>query len=111
MPTFWQVYDDLLKADHYTDDVPEGKQLEYDAIQGMIFGLDDQFTSFIPPEGAKLINENATGSFSGIGAGVDIEQRPRLVPGYLKVFSDSPLKGGAKSQRHDYRGGRPVDYW
>ena len=95
MPTFWQVYD-LLKQNHYADDVPEGKQLEYDAIQGMIFGLDDQFTSFIPPEGAKLINENATGSFSGIGAGVQLNKGRVLQ--IMKVFSDSPAeKAGLKA--------------
>jgi carboxyl-terminal processing protease len=94
MPTFWQVYD-LLKQNHFDDGVPEGKQLEYDAIQGMIFGLDDQFTSFIPPEQAKLINENATGSFSGIGAGVQLNKGRALQ--IMKVYADSPAeKAGLK---------------
>ncbi|HTP10400.1 MAG TPA: S41 family peptidase [Anaerolineae bacterium] len=89
MPTFWKVYD-LLKANHYDDGVPEGTQLEYDAIQGMIFGLDDQFTSFIPPEQAKLINENATGSFSGIGAGVQLNKGRVLQ--IMKIYPDSPAE-------------------
>ena len=94
MPTFWEVYD-LLKQNHYDDGVPEGKQLEYDAIQGMIFGLDDQFTSFIPPEQARLINENATGSFSGIGAGVQLNKGRALQ--IMKVYADSPAeKAGLK---------------
>jgi carboxyl-terminal processing protease len=94
-PTFWQAYD-LLKQNHYEDDVPQGKQLEYDAIQGMIFGLNDQFTSFIPPEEAKLINEDATGSFSGIGAGVQLNKGRVLQ--IMKVFPNSPAeKAGLKA--------------
>jgi carboxyl-terminal processing protease len=89
MPIFWQVYD-LLKQNHFGDDVPQGKQLEYDAIQGMIFGLNDQFTSFISPEEAKLINENATGSFSGIGAVVQLNKGRVLQ--IMKVYSDSPAE-------------------
>ena len=96
MPTFWQAYD-LLKQNHYGDDLPEpASSLEYDAIQGMIFGLDDQFTSFISPEAAKFIKENSTGSFSGIGAGVQLNKGRALQ--IMKVFSDSPAeKGGLKA--------------
>jgi carboxyl-terminal processing protease len=95
MPEFWQVYD-LLKQNHYDGGVPEGKQLEYDAIQGMIFGLNDQFTSFVPPEAAKLINENATGSFSGIGAVVNLNKGRVLQ--IMKVYPDSPAeKAGLKA--------------
>jgi carboxyl-terminal processing protease len=95
MPEFWQVYD-LLKQNHYDGGVSEGKQLEYDAIQGMIFGLNDQFTSFVPPEEAKLINENATGSFSGIGAVVNLNKGRVLQ--IMKVYPDSPAeKAGLKA--------------
>jgi carboxyl-terminal processing protease len=94
MPEFWQVYD-LLKQNHFGGGVPEGKQLEYDAIQGMIFGLNDQFTSFIPPEQAQLINQDATGSFSGIGAGVQLNKGRVLQ--IVKVYPDSPAeKAGLK---------------
>ena len=89
MPTFWQVYD-LLKQNHYGGGVPDGKQLEYDAIQGMIFGLDDQFTSFLPPTQAQLANENATGSFSGIGAGVQLNKGRALQ--ITRIFPDSPAE-------------------
>ena len=53
MPTFWEVYD-LLKQNTMAMICRQGKQLEYDAIQGMIFGLDDQFTSFISPGGGQV---------------------------------------------------------
>jgi carboxyl-terminal processing protease len=93
--TFWEAYN-LLQKDYYGNDLPTGKQLEYDAIRGMIFGLSDQFTSFVSPEAAKLIEEDATGSFSGIGAYVQLN--PNRVLQITRVFQDSPAeKAGLKS--------------
>src|SRR5512136_686482 len=93
--TVWEAYN-LLQKDYYGNDLPTGKELEYDAIRGMIFGLSDQFTSFVSPESAKLIEEDATGSFSGIGAYVQLN--PNRVLQITRVFQDSPAeKAGLKS--------------
>ncbi len=95
MPMFWQVYD-LLNQNHYGGGMPQGKQLEYAAIQGMIFGLNDPFTSFITPEEAKRINQDATGSFSGIGAVVQLN-KDRVLQ-IVKVYAGSPAeKAGLKA--------------
>ena len=62
----------------------------------MIFGLEDQFTSFVSPEAAKLIEEDATGSFSGIGAYVQLNKQRALQ--ITKIFQDSPAeKAGLKA--------------
>ena len=93
--TFWEAYN-TLKREYYGTDVPQGKDLEYDAIQGMIFGLSDQFTSFIPASKAKLLEEDATGSFSGIGAYVQLNKARVLQ--ISKIFSNSPAeKAGLKA--------------
>ncbi len=95
MPMFWQVYD-LLNQNHYGGGMPQGKQLEYAAIQGMIFGLNDPFTSFITPEEAQRINQDATGSFSGIGAVVQLN-KDRVLQ-IVKVYAGSPAeKAGLKA--------------
>ena len=95
LKTFWEAYN-LLQKEYYGDDLPTGKELEYDAIRGLIFGLEDQFTSFISPEAAKLIEEDATGSFSGIGAYVQLNKQRALQ--ITKVFQGSPAeKAGLKA--------------
>lgn len=95
LKTFWEAYG-ILKNEYYGDDLPTGKNLEYDAIRGMIFGLDDQFTSFIPQAEAKLLEEDATGSFSGIGAHVQLNKQRALE--ITKIIPDSPAeKAGLKA--------------
>jgi carboxyl-terminal processing protease len=95
MSTFWEAYD-LLQTTYYGEDLAAGKDLEYNAIRGVIFGLDDPFTSFISPDAAKIINENSTGSFSGIGAGVQLNKGRALQ--IMKVYPDSPAeKAGLKA--------------
>jgi carboxyl-terminal processing protease len=94
MPTFWEAYD-ILKKEYYGDDLATGKNLEYNAIRGLIFGLSDQFTSFVSPDAAKLIEEDSTGSFSGIGAYVQLNKQRALQ--VTRVFPDSPAeKAGLK---------------
>jgi carboxyl-terminal processing protease len=95
LKTFWEAYD-VLQKEYYGNDLPTGKNLEYDAIQGLIFGLEDQFTSFISPESAKLIEEDATGSFSGIGAYVQLNKQRALQ--ITRIFQGSPAeKAGLKA--------------
>jgi carboxyl-terminal processing protease len=89
MKTFWEAYK-ILEEGYYGDDLATGKDLEYNAIRGVIFGLEDQFTSFVSPDAAKLIDEDATGSFSGIGAYVQLNQQRALE--ITKVFPDSPAE-------------------
>ncbi len=92
---FWEAWQ-TLKKEYYGDDLPDSKNLAYNAIRGVIFGLSDQFTSFISPDAAKLIEEDATGSFSGIGAYVQLNKQRALQ--ITRVFPDSPAeKSGLKS--------------
>lgn len=92
---FWEAWQ-TLKKEYYGDDLPDPQNLAYNAFRGVLFGLSDQFTSFIPPQAAKIIEENATGSFSGIGAGVQLN-RQRVLQ-ITRIYADSPAeKAGLKA--------------
>ncbi|MBP7688373.1 MAG: hypothetical protein KA765_10710, partial [Thermoflexales bacterium] len=92
---FWEAWQ-TLKAEYYGNDLPDSKNLAYNAIRGVIFGLEDQFTSFVTPSSAKLIEEDSTGSFSGIGAVVQLNKQRVLQ--ISRVYADSPAeKSGLKA--------------
>ncbi|MBI5567658.1 MAG: S41 family peptidase [Chloroflexi bacterium] len=86
---FWEAWQ-TLKAEYYGDDLPDAQNLAYNAIRGVIFGLEDQFTSFVTPSSAKLIEEDSTGSFSGIGAVVQLNKQRVLQ--ISRVYADSPAE-------------------
>jgi carboxyl-terminal processing protease len=92
---FWEAWQ-TLKTEYYGADLPDAKNLAYNAIRGVIFGLEDQFTSFVTPSSARLIEEDATGSFSGIGAVVQLSKQRVLQ--ISRVYSNSPAeKAGLKT--------------
>ena len=92
---FWEAWQ-TLKAEYYGDDLPDAQNLAYNAIRGVIFGLEDQFTSFVTPQAARINEENATGSFSGIGAVVNLN-RQRVLQ-IVRIYADSPAeKSGLKA--------------
>jgi carboxyl-terminal processing protease len=95
LPLFWEAMQ-ILQDKYYGDDLPDATKRQYDAIQGVFVGLDDQFTSFIPLQATKIIEEDATGSFSGIGAYVQLNKDRALV--LTRIFQDSPAeKAGLKA--------------
>lgn len=94
MPLFWEAMQ-IFQDKYYGTDLPDPTKRQYDAIQGVIFGLEDQFTSFIPLQATKIIEEDATGSFSGIGAYVQLNKDRALT--ITRIFKDSPAeKAGLK---------------
>ena len=74
-----------LLEEQYYGDIPEGKELTYGAVRGMLTALGDPYTSFIDPEITAIINEDATGEFEGIGALVNMRE-----DGYLEIASLMP---------------------
>ena len=87
LQVFWE-YVHLLQTQYYGDDVPQGQDLAYAAIRGVTFSLKDQFTSFIPPATTKIIEEDSTGEFSGIGAYVQLD--PNRALRVTRIFAESP---------------------
>ncbi len=69
--------------------VEEPNQLELveAAVQGMVASLNDPYTVFVPSEHLDQFSDRLTGSFSGIGAEIDMQDgRPRIVT----PLEDSP---------------------
>jgi carboxyl-terminal processing protease len=66
---FWEALD-LVYRDYYGE-IPDGKELTYSAIRGVLSELGDPNTSFMTPEEANFFRSSMEGSFEGIGARVD----------------------------------------
>jgi carboxyl-terminal processing protease len=75
----------LLKEEYYGD-LPDAQTLPRAALRGVLATLDDKNTALIEPDISKLLNEDSSGTFEGIGAMVRINQDnvleiARLFPG------------------------------
>lgn len=70
----------------YVEDPDEDKMVD-SAVRAMVQSLDDPFTAYLSPEELQSFDKAVRGTFSGIGAEVDIQDR------YLHITSpleDSP---------------------
>ena len=86
----------LLKTQFYGD-LPQGKEVTYDAIRGLVERLGDQHTAFIDPKGAALFNSDMEGSFEGIGAQVELAEGGGVRLKYL--YADQPAaKAGLQAE-------------
>lgn len=73
---FWDVWD--IIRDAYYGDIPDFQTIVYGAIRGSLQALGDEYTSFIEPRIAAIINEDASGEFQGIGAYVRMRDDGKL---------------------------------
>lgn len=69
-----------LLEEQFYGELPDQQTLTYGAIRGMLLTLDDPYTSFIDPQITAILNEDASGSFEGIGAHVTMRE-----DGYLEI--------------------------
>jgi carboxyl-terminal processing protease len=67
---FWEVWAAL--QEQYYGELPDTETVVNGAIHGLLQTLDDEFTSYIEPDLARVLSEDASGSFEGIGALVGI---------------------------------------
>ena len=66
MNTFWEVWN-LLERDYLeTDKIDQSKMID-GAISGMVWGLGDPYTTYLPPEDNEKAGEDLAGSFYGVG--------------------------------------------
>ncbi len=79
----------LLKEQYYGN-LPEGEDVTYAAIRGIIASLGDKHTAFLDPKQAEVSNEQMTGEFEGIGAMVDTADGGGVKLQHL--FKDSPAE-------------------
>lgn len=66
MDTFWEVWQ-LVEKDYLeTSEINENKMMD-GAISGMVSGLGDPYTMYLPPEDNAKAEEDLAGSFYGVG--------------------------------------------
>ncbi|MER3513651.1 MAG: hypothetical protein C4310_04010, partial [Chloroflexota bacterium] len=63
---FWEAWQ-IVEREYYGE-LPDPQQVTYGAIRGALQTLGDDYTSFIEPQIAHILREDASGTFEGIGA-------------------------------------------
>jgi carboxyl-terminal processing protease len=68
-----RLFDQVVAAvaQKYVDSIP-ADSIFAKSVAGMLIELDDPFTSFLPEERLRRLNEQMNGTFSGVGIQVDI---------------------------------------
>jgi len=77
----------LIRDDYYKD--PGAQALVDDAIDGMVEGLGDRFSSYLNPKDYATFKQQQDNSFDGIGVVVSQDPGGLLI---AKVYDDSPAK-------------------
>jgi carboxyl-terminal processing protease len=94
---FWQVWD-TLSAKYFDKSKLVPAQMVYGAIQGMVSAVGDPYTVYLPPTQNKVVNEDLSGSFEGVGIEIGYKNT------HLAVVS--PLPGSPAEKA----GIKPGDY-
>ncbi len=77
-----------LLNNKYYGEIPDESTLTYGAISGLLLTLDDPYTAFLEPKVARIMREDATGQFEGIG--VTVEQHENGYLEIIRVFPNQP---------------------
>jgi carboxyl-terminal processing protease len=88
LDTFWEVWDTL--EDRFYYDLPSEEERVHGAIQGLIDSLGDPYTAYVPPEEARILSEDSSGTFEGIGAYV--QEAPEGGVLIIRVFDEAPAR-------------------
>lgn len=81
---FWEVWD-TLSANYYDKSKLIPSEMVYGAISGMVSSVGDPYTMFLPPKENKIVDEDLSGKFEGVGIQLGFKE------GTLAVMS--PLEG------------------
>lgn len=63
---FWKVWD-TLESQYFDKSKINRTDMVYGAIEGMVSALGDPYTVFLPPGENKVVQEDLSGSFEGVG--------------------------------------------
>ncbi len=80
---FWEAWDTIKKT-YIRGSELDDQKLIYGAIRGLTEALDDPNTVFLSPEDSEKFSEDIQGSFSGIGAEIDVRDSQLIVVAPLK---------------------------
>lgn len=91
---FWRVWD-TLETSYYDKNKIDTSKMVYGAISGMVASLGDPYTAFLAPEENKVIEEDLSGSFEGVGIQIGFKGKNLAV---IAPLPDSPAeKAGIKA--------------
>jgi carboxyl-terminal processing protease len=74
---FWDVWN-LVKTKYVEQPVNEA-DLFYGAIQGLVAGLDDPYSTYFPPIEAREFAKDLAGEFEGIGAEIGVRNEQLII--------------------------------
>lgn len=84
---FWEVWE-RVKTKYVKQPVNE-VDLFYGAIQGMVYGLNDPYSMYLPPKPASDFAKSLSGEFSGIGAEIGVKENQLVI---VAPLADSPAE-------------------
>ncbi len=91
---FWQAWQ-LISDDYLNNAKISDQSKVYGAVNGLVGSLNDPYSEFFSPSDSQKFQEDVQGSFSGIGAQLDVKGGQIIVAAPLK---DSPAqKAGLRS--------------
>ena len=91
---FWRIWD-IVDESYYDKTKISPQKMVYGAISGMVAALGDPYTSFLPPEENKVVEEDLSGSFEGVGIQIGFKGKNLAV---IAPLPDSPAeKAGVKA--------------
>ena len=91
---FWRVWD-TIEASYYDKSKINVSRMVYGAISGLTASLGDPYTAFLPPEENKVIEEDLSGSFEGVGIQIGFKGKNLAV---IAPLPNSPAeKAGVKA--------------
>lgn len=87
----YDVYDKIQEHYFYDEEI-DNTHLVYEAINGMVNGLNDRYSVYNTPEGTENFIQSNTGEFQGVGMWIE-----RAENGYISVagvIPNSPAEAG-----------------
>jgi carboxyl-terminal processing protease len=91
---FWELWD--FVKENYVDQPVSDVDLFYGALEGMVAGLNDPHSIYLPPSNADEFAKSLAGEFEGIGAEIGIRDGQLTV---IAPLTGSPAeKAGIKAQ-------------
>ncbi len=93
---FWEVWD-RLNTTYYDKSKIDGEKMLEGAISGMVRAVGDPYTTYLPKEDNKAINEDLDGSFEGVGMELGYSEDQQLI--VVSPIENSPaIRAGVKSK-------------
>jgi carboxyl-terminal processing protease len=85
---FWRVWDSL-DENYYDKTKIVDSEMVYGAIKGMVSAVGDPYTIFLPPSENKVVQEDLSGSFEGVGIQIGFKDGQLVV---IAPLPDSPAE-------------------